>query len=251
MVTAARTFPLRRSIRRLGAEAWRHNFDNARTGTWAGGWQIYIARFDDDPFDDLFLYNADQMHPYAGMWFRVFTREGLNFEYQVGPTRWAGGCTIVPGDFDGDGRTELLLHGYASLGYWFIVDFRGMDVLYAGGRWAAGWRIDPADFNGDDRTDLFLYHAGPGPLTGYWFRALSNGAFGFDFVPHDLRWAGGWRVSIGDLDADGFSDVFLDGRDDGRAVQVLTRSTGRGSLYVYEYDWPVAGSIVLSRRITP
>ena len=226
-------------------------YEDARSGTWAGGWQVYVARFDDDANDDLFLYNPDPLHPYAGWWFRVFTRADLTFDYRLGEPRWAPGWSVVPGDFDADGRTELFLHGYAGLGYWYIVNFDGATPAYAGGLWAPGWRIYPADFNADGRCDLFLYQPGPGVLAGLWFRALSNGAFGFDYVASDMRWASDMRISVGDLDADGLSDIFIDGRNDGIAAQVLTRDGGHGTLYVYESGWPVAPVIVLSRTITP
>jgi hypothetical protein len=220
-------------------------------GLWGSGWQVFVARFNDDRRDDLFLYNADPRHPYAGMWFRVLVRDDLSFDYFPGPALWSPGWTVVPGDFDGDGYTELFLHGYGNLGYWYIVDFRGGDVVYFGGRWAPGWQVYPADFNGDDRIDLFLYQGGPGPLAGYWVRALSNEVFDFDLLPGDMRWAEGMRVSIGDLDADGLSDVLIDGHPDRIAAQVLTRDAGHGSLYVYEPLWPVADMLWLSRTIVP
>jgi hypothetical protein len=134
---------------------------------------------------------------------------------------------------------------------WFIVDFVNGTSTYSGGVWAAGWQVFRAGFNGDGRTDLLLYHPGPGALAGMWFRVLSDGAGGFTYVLGEMRWAAGWRISVGDIDADGLSDVFLDGRADGLAAEVLTRSAGLASHYAYHTGWPLAPVILMSRKVTP
>ncbi len=123
------------------------------------------------------------------------------------------------GDFDGDGRDEILITSEWGLG---ILGRRGStlrsELTHADNTWANGWRYEThnkikgiGDFNGDGRDDILVTSPwGIGILT------QRNGRLGALVVkPHDT-WFGAWRYSIhntivgvGDFNGDGKDDVVL------------------------------------------
>lgn len=214
-------------------------------GLWGKGWNVYRARFNRDRLDDLFLYNSNtSADPNSGRWFKVMSLGNGTFAYEAGAVRWAPGWTITPGDYNGDGLTDLFLYGYANSGQWFLVDFpEGGATRYRGSAWMAGWTIKAGDFNGDGLDDLFVYNPGNGGGTGLWAHVFSNGDGTFNGRGGDIRWAGGWQFEIADINDDGLDDVFLNDPADGRWVQVFTDGAG------VHYNYGAASSGVA--RVTP
>lgn len=188
-------------------------------GRWAPGWNVFPADFDGDGRGDLFLYNSNarNIDVNSGRWFRVLTQADGSFQYVEGDARWATDWQITPGDFDGDGRTDLFL--YRPNGQWFKVFFTETSERYAGGVWAAGWTIRAGDFDGDGRSDLFLYN----PVTGRWFVAVTLDEAGFGF--YSGLWAPGWQIQTMDFDGDGRSDLELYNPATGGWFQARTLDT--------------------------
>jgi hypothetical protein len=74
----------------------------------------------------------------------------------------------VPGDYNGDGKTDFGIYR-PTTGGWYVA-FSG------GGSTSASWGASgdvpvPGDYNGDGRTDFGVYR----PTTGGWFVALAGG----------------------------------------------------------------------------
>ena len=142
---------------------------------------------------------------------------------------WANqpGVRLVPGDFNGNGLTDIALvrqtPGWGSIpiafangdGTWNITNgAAGPDFIPA---WAnqPGVRLVPGDFNGNGLTDIALVRQTPGwgsiPIAfangdGTW--NITNGAAGPDFIP---AWANqpGVRLVPGDFNGNGLTDIAL------------------------------------------
>ena len=165
---------------------------------------MYPADFNGDRRGDLFLYNgAGASDPNSGRWFRVISRADGSFSYVPGDMRWSPGWQVIPGDFDGDGLTDLVLYG--SDGRVFRVTFTSTGATYRSAQWTPGWSITPADFDGNGRTDLFLYMRDA--FDGRWAVARSNATGWFD-LSYSTTGAGlGWTPYPSRLDNDARSDI--------------------------------------------
>ena len=125
--------------------------------------------------------------------------------------------TLHPGDFDGDGRSDLFFHcAENGLNRLFLSeptgDYARIDKPIDKGQIDAGGddeggAIYAADFDGDGKTDIF-YHR---PQSGVNRLFLSNGAGGFLKVAEPIKSGAvdggegdkGGRFSVGDFDGDG------------------------------------------------
>ena len=119
----------------------------------------------DNPFE------AVDVHKYLG-WIRSISKIGLNDNAEFYATDGAGGITplrslawdktwdlIVPGQFGGDGRTDLLFYDRETgRGEFYATDGAGKITLLRAHAWDKTWDlIVPGQFNGDGWTDLLFY----------------------------------------------------------------------------------------------
>jgi hypothetical protein len=80
------------------------------------------------------------------------------------------GFVPVPGDYDGDGRTDPSVYD-PETGSWFG---HGFPPNATGPIWGAPGDVPvPADYDGDGRTDVAVYR----PTTGHWFILKSSTGF--------------------------------------------------------------------------
>ncbi len=124
-----------------------------------------------------------------------------------------GSQRAAPGDFDGDGRSDLLLghdanewlaywkmNGPEAVGYSSVLPLpKADDARYL--------RIATEDFNGDGRADLLLAPSGFGAAQALIW--LADGAGGFTVAPLESLAAGERIVGAGDVDGDGKADLLL------------------------------------------
>jgi hypothetical protein len=111
---------------------------------------------------------------------------------------WGGaslGDVAVPGDYDGDGKTDIAVWR-AGEGNWYVLKSTG-GVSVQG--WGASTDIPvPGDYDGDGKTDIAVYR----PSEGNWYILKSTGGLSVQ----------GWGTSgdkpvPGDYDNDGLTDV--------------------------------------------
>jgi hypothetical protein len=104
----------------------------------------------------------------------------------------------IPGDYDGDGRTDVGVYRITA-GQWFV--FGSQDGIMTLG-WGSPFLGDTpvaADYDGDGKADIAVYR----PTTGEWFVLLSGG--GVVILP--------WGAPLGDrpvpadYDGDGRADI--------------------------------------------
>ena len=134
------------------------------------------GHYDGDGTMDLCIYR-----PSDGTWYILTSSTGYSYgsyvAYQWGSQ--AAGDTPVPGDYDGDGRTDLCVWR-ASTGTWYIL--KSSDnysyATYLAYQWGNGADGDvpvPGDYDGDGRTDLAVWRTS----TGTWYILKSSDNYSY------------------------------------------------------------------------
>ncbi|MFZ6179007.1 FG-GAP repeat domain-containing protein [Nannocystis pusilla] len=155
---------------------------------------------------------------------------------------WAAtGATVVPGDFNRDGRMDLALtgtHDWSTVPIAFSRGNGGFDITNQAIGDFAAWaatdaRVIPGDFNRDGRTDIALV-GGNGWSTVPVAFSRGNGAFDItnSAVGDFAAWAAtGAEVVPGDFNGDGRTDIALTGTSGWNTVPVAF-SRGDGTFDV-------------------
>ena len=158
-----------------------------------------------------------------------------------------GGYRRTLGDFDGDGRDDVLLRH--EDGRWFFYPMNGR--RHMAGRGTVNltrnleWSVaGVGDFNGDGKDDVLLRKAA---TTGTWYYYPMNGrrhlsGHGAANLPSDLSWS---VAGIGDFDGNGRDDVLLrhqDGRWHFYPMNGRRTAAGQGTANLTRnLEWSVAG----------
>ncbi len=161
-------------------------------------WGVLIAP-DTDNFDvagsgALFLASIPNFPPSGSTAFTTHTTSQIGGSFSA----------IIPGDFGGDSKTDLLLYRAGA----------GADALWtnngSGGFTSSPVTINgvynaiiPGDFNHDGHTDLLFYLAG----SKQDFIWSGNGAGGFTSRPFTIN--GSYRIIPGDFNGDGYTDLLF------------------------------------------
>lgn len=213
------------------------SFAFSEPGFWSPNWSVYPGDFNADGRADLFVYNAtsDANH---GRWFRVLSNADGSFSYIEGDAVWRNDWSITPGDYNGDGVTDLFL--YRPSGEWYRVFFTPGRIRYERGVWSPGWTLSRGDFDGDLRDDLFVYNQS----TGRWYVVMSEFDGSLAYYGNQF-WSSGWNISVTDINVDGVADLVLYNPADGRWYQAVTRTPG--DFAFTNGIWPAGRHIVGTR----
>ncbi len=108
-----------------------------------------------------------------------------------------------PGDYDGDGRTDIAIYDTTG-GAWWIIPSSGTPA-YGVGWGGSGFSPVLGDYDGDGKTDIAIYNT----TTGAWWIIPSSGVGPQGQVgAYGVGWGGsGFTPVPGDYDGDGKTDV--------------------------------------------
>lgn len=174
------------------------SFVNLTSWLSVAGWvgttlPISTADFNGDGKGDLVIY------AYQSGQFYVATSTGLNFILAswLWVPGWAGeALPFSTGDFNGDGKSDALIHAYSS-GQFYVAVSNGTSFSLTSWLLVPGWinttfLVSSGDFSGDGKTDVMLRGSdnrfwaliSGGLLSDIWVR-ISTGLGGATTVTYD------------------------------------------------------------------
>ncbi len=185
------------------------NFANQHWGRWSSrvAWNdVVVGDFNGDGYADI----AGRVGTNGDWW--IAKSNGTSGFTNERWGRWSPNVAwndVVVGDFNGDGRDDIIGRVGSNGDWWVAKSFGGSRFANERwGRWSANvdWNnVVAGDFNGDGRDDI----AGRVGTNGDWWVAKSNGGNRFA----NERW-GRWSanvawndVVVGDFNGDGRADI--------------------------------------------
>jgi hypothetical protein len=199
-----------------------HTFSTSKWSDWTANemQKVLVGDFDGDGKDDVMKLDVGWTPAPRGVWVGL-SRVDANGKHYFATTKWATWTTyphmlVQVGDFDGDGKDDLMKFDVATNGDWAE---RGLWVgLSRGGsagryfstsKWTT-WHtqrdmtVFAADIDGDGRTDVGKID--PETLGAVW----TGTSTGTSFTTHhaaDVPWTPTTHFLFGDYDGDGEADL--------------------------------------------
>ena len=203
-------------VRRTDGAWFYYPMDGSRVVVEERGWAnltrrldfrvVGVGDFNDDGRDDVLMRRTDGAWVYYPMNGRRVVPAERGWATLPRSPDWRMAGT---GDFDGDGRADVLLRHVAGAWRYFAMDGRRVVADQPGTRLPHDplWQFaGTGDFDGDGRDEALLRHA-----DGRWqYQAIGDEAVQAAILQRDRAWR---LVGIGDSNGDGRDDILL--RHDG------------------------------------
>jgi hypothetical protein len=143
---------------------------------------------------------------YKLMGYRVSSAGALGTTVQIG-ANWLGYTLYAPGDWNGDGRADLMSRN--SSGRLYLYPGNGSGGVQAASQIGSAWSpftvVPTADLSGDGKRDILAIQNSTGDL--YLYRGDGKGGFLSGRVKCGSGWRG-WRLyAAGDITGDGRADI--------------------------------------------
>ena len=227
----------------------RHTFRNTVVGDFNG-----------DGFDDVVVHNENAIELHLANGDNV-QRETVHTDLIGGATSWESRRRdrFVVGDFDGDGKDDLLVHNYSDWGPDYAAILRSTGTGFeAMRRWQrhlpsssarpmkVGDRYLVADFDGDGRDDVYLVNTASGstPYVAMYRSTGNNLALVRTYAGTLPGWTmrpGDWMAPA-DLNGDGKEELYVVNKGNWNTPYLLmVRSTGNALAFVRRYKATLPG----------
>jgi formylmethanofuran dehydrogenase subunit C len=156
------------------------------------------------------------------------------------------GYSLASGDFNVDGKTDLLVAGidYSSIGRLYIYTFN--DPVITGGATSDqfGYSLASADFNADGRTDLAVGAYSANSISGRTYLFYNDGVLPNAVASADVTITGsdtfsefGKKLTVGDWNGDGRTDLAVSA-----PAYDFFGATGRVYLFYNDGTYPTTSS---------
>jgi len=203
-------------------------------------WQVAgLGDFDGDGRDDiLWQHDSGVLTEWLGQANGGFISNHANSWFQAG-TGWD---VAGIGDFDGDGRDDILWQHDTGVVTDWLGQPNGQFISNHTNSWfqqPAGWDVAGiADFDGDGHSDILWRHESG--VFNYW-HGQPNGGFVTNDPDSSFQLVASWNVAgLGDFDGDGRDDILWQ-HDSGVLTEWLGQANG-GFVSNHANSWFQAGA---------
>jgi hypothetical protein len=194
--------------------------------------QLLIGDFNGDGRDDMLCHDTANGNKWVSLATTSGTFTGTSSFVAMNWCNHADGQLLV-GDFDGNGRADLLCHDRLNGNKWVALSNSSGSFTGTSSSVAMNWcrtdgdNLHVGDFDGNGRDDLLCHNA----LTGAKSVARSNSGGTFSsatWTNATMNWCSHvfGQLHIGDFDNDGRDDMLCHDVNDGTKWMAMATSTG-------------------------